>query len=157
MLTGSRIRYVGSFSRSDERLRLHSGVAQSVGTLARLDYPQTGQRTERGRLVKRSLLDRILSRCVLGATSYKGTMCWLFLGSHCNKHYPQVKVAGVCRRVHRVLWELVNGRAIRDGYTLDHLCLNTGCIRPEHLEEVTRSVNTVRGNKTRHKRKEMRF
>lgn len=100
------------------------------------------------------LVNRILSKCVLGVTSWAGTPCWLWTASCCNKNYPHIKVDGVARRAHRVLWEIVNGRKIRDGYTLDHQCLNTRCIRPEHLEEVTRPVNTARGNKTRHKPKE---
>lgn len=104
-----------------------------------------------------SLLDRILNRCVLGVTSYNNTCCWLSHAAPCNKHYPAIKVAGVTRRVHRVLWELVKGRAILPGYTLDHLCLNTYCVRPDHLEEVSRPENTARGNRTRHKRKEMQI
>jgi hypothetical protein len=107
--------------------------------------------------MKLSLLDRILNRCVLGVTTYKNTCCWLSHAAPCNKGYPKIKVAGVARRVHRVLWELVKGRPIGAGMTLDHLCLNTNCVRPEHLEEVSRPTNTARGNRTRHKRKEMRI
>ena len=100
------------------------------------------------------LVNRILEKCVLGVTSWRGTRCWVWNACACNKGYGEIKVNGVARRAHRVLWELVTGRKIRDGYTLDHGCLNTRCIRPEHLEEVTRSQNTARGNKTRHKPKE---
>lgn len=99
-----------------------------------------------------SLLNRILNRCVLGATSYAGTPCWISLACKCNKGYAEIKVDGVARRVHRVLWELVTGRKIREGYTLDHLCRNTECVRPGHMDEVPRSVNTARGN--RHRRKQ---
>lgn len=99
------------------------------------------------------LLDRILSRCVLGATQHNGTSCWLFLGFHCNKGYAEVKVEGVARRVHRVLWELAHDRKIGEGMTLDHLCTNTRCINPDHLEEVTRPVNTARGNRNRKRRR----
>lgn len=90
------------------------------------------------------LVRRILSKCVVGVTSWAGLPCWVWNGACCNKHYAAIKVAGVTRRAHRVLWELVTGRKIREGYTLDHKCLNTRCVRPEHLEEVTRSVNTAR-------------
>lgn len=34
---------------------------------------------------------------------------------------------------------------IPDGLELDHLCRNRGCVNPEHLEPVTRSVNLRRG------------
>jgi len=97
------------------------------------------------------LLNRILSKCVLGVTSWGGMPCWVWTASCCNKHYAKIKVDGAACRAHRVLWELATGRKIRDGYTLDHKCLNTKCIRPDHLEEVTRSVNTARGNKTRNR------
>lgn len=104
------------------------------------------------------LVQRILSKCVLGVTSWRETPCWVWHASCCNKGYPKIIVKEglkwVVRRAHRVLWEIVNERKIREGYTLDHGCLNTRCIRPEHLEEVTRGVNTARGNKTRHKPKE---
>jgi hypothetical protein len=100
------------------------------------------------------LVNRILSKCVLGVTSWRGTQCWVWQRCVCNKGYAEIKVDGVARRAHRVLWEIVTERKIREGYTLDHRCLNTSCIRPEHLEEVTRRINTARGNKTRHKPKE---
>lgn len=107
-------------------------------------------------MIAAKLLDRILSKCTLGPL-YNGLPCWLWQASCCNKGYPHIKLAGVARRAHRVLWELVAGRPIGAGMTLDHLCLNTSCVRPEHLEEVTRPVNTARGNRTRHQPKEMRI
>jgi HNH endonuclease len=39
-------------------------------------------------------------------------------------------------RVHRFAWELLNG-PIPDGPTIDHLCRNTLCVKPAHLEVVT--------------------
>ena len=100
------------------------------------------------------LLDRLLRKCVHKPCAILGTPCWHWTGSVCNKGYAQFawKIAGKWfgKRGHIWLWELVTGRKVRDGYTLDHRCLNTRCVRLDHLEEVTRAVNTARGNRTRH-------
>lgn len=34
---------------------------------------------------------------------------------------------------------------IPEGMVIDHLCRNTLCVNPDHLEPVTRRVNTLRG------------
>ncbi len=47
-------------------------------------------------------------------------------------------------QAHRAMYELANG-AIPDGLDLDHLCRNTLCVNPEHLEPVTRRENVLRG------------
>lgn len=41
-------------------------------------------------------------------------------------------------------WEQSNG-SVPKGLTLDHLCRNTLCVRPSHLEPVTLRVNILRG------------
>ena len=46
---------------------------------------------------------------------------------------------------HRWAWESVNG-PIPDGLTIDHLCRNTKCVNPAHLEPVTGPENTRRAN-----------
>lgn len=47
-------------------------------------------------------------------------------------------------QAHRWLWETLNGPVPMER-ELDHLCRNRGCVNPEHLEPVTRSVNNLRG------------
>lgn len=44
---------------------------------------------------------------------------------------------------HRLVWEL-SGRRIPEGLTLDHLCRNTRCVNPDHLEPVTGEENSRR-------------
>lgn len=44
---------------------------------------------------------------------------------------------------HRLVYEVLVG-PIPDGMTLDHLCRNTSCVRPDHLEPITSAENVRR-------------
>jgi hypothetical protein len=44
---------------------------------------------------------------------------------------------------HRVLFEALNG-PLSPGLEVDHLCKNKACIRPDHLEAVTRDEHARR-------------
>lgn len=46
---------------------------------------------------------------------------------------------------HRIAYELSMGHPIPEGLSIDHLCRNTKCVNPQHLEPVTQRVNTLRG------------
>lgn len=50
----------------------------------------------------------------------------------------------VMQLAHRVSYELAYG-PIPEGLTADHLCRNTLCVRPDHLEVVTLKENILRG------------
>ena len=67
--------------------------------------------------------------------------CWLWNGSMCTNGYGQLRIEG--RRLIKAHHFLV-GRA-PNGLDWDHLCRTRNCIRPDHLEAVTRSVNLRRG------------
>lgn len=90
------------------------------------------------------------------------TPCWVWQKGRCNKGYGFIyfycehttrtgkglghrkgKSKGI--RAHIASWVIANG-PVPAGMTLDHLCRNTGCIRPSHLEPVTRPENTRRAN-----------
>lgn len=58
--------------------------------------------------------------------------------------YGYMKVHGISVGAHRVAWVLHNNKEIPDGYEIDHLCRNTRCVNPEHLEPVTRAENMRR-------------
>lgn len=58
--------------------------------------------------------------------------------------YGQVRVAGRVLDAHRVIFELVVG-PVPAGLVLDHLCRNTRCVNPGHLEPVTQRENVLRG------------
>ena len=46
--------------------------------------------------------------------------------------------------MHRLEWERANGRPVPAGMEIDHLCNNTRCCNPEHLEAVTHAENMAR-------------
>ena len=70
--------------------------------------------------------------------------CWAWRASHSSKGYGQFYVDSKPVGAHRVAYELMRG-PIPDGLELDHLCRNPGCVNPDHLEPVTRRMNSLRG------------
>lgn len=73
--------------------------------------------------------------------------CWIWTGPKDRKGYGSISHKGRIIGAHRATWELCVG-PIPEGHQIDHLCRNTSCVNPEHLEPVTRSENVLRGNKT---------
>lgn len=70
-------------------------------------------------------------------------VCWQWTGG-LVAGYGRFSIApGDHYAAHRWCWEYLVG-PIPDGLTLDHLCLNKGCVNPDHLEPVTRSENAKR-------------
>lgn len=68
--------------------------------------------------------------------------CWRWTGMTTGTR----RVYGIycSHRAHRVVYEALIG-PIPKGLQLDHLCRNTRCVNPEHLEPVTREENLRRG------------
>ena len=58
--------------------------------------------------------------------------------------YGQYKYGGQQYKAHRVAYELFVG-PIPDDHQIDHLCRNTPCVRPDHLDPVLPIENTRRG------------
>lgn len=71
--------------------------------------------------------------------------CLVWTGTVKANGYGRLVFEGRDLHVHRVAYELAHG-PIPDGLTVDHLCGTRACIEPTHLEVVTRSVNSQRGN-----------
>lgn len=74
--------------------------------------------------------------------------CWLWTASTSEKRggYGQFNLErGAVRKAHQLAYELLVG-PIPDGLELDHLCRRSACVRPEHLEPVTRLENFLRGD-----------
>ena len=74
--------------------------------------------------------------------------CWLWTAACDHGGYGYLHIES--RRgspktgAHRVAYKLLVG-PIPDGLDIDHLCRVPACVRPSHLEPVTRSENTIRG------------
>lgn len=74
----------------------------------------------------------------------KSDGCWQWMAARTPKGYGQFAPHRRHVYAHRYVYELVVG-PIPEGLTIDHLCRNRGCVRPDHLEVVTRGENTRRG------------
>jgi hypothetical protein len=74
--------------------------------------------------------------------------CWQWTASVTSKGYGMVSVSGTSRRAHRVAYELLI-RRIPEGLQIDHLCRNTSCVNPAHMELVTAAENLRRANAAR--------
>jgi hypothetical protein len=79
----------------------------------------------------------------------KTDKCWLWTGGQCNK-YGLFWIGKPTKNIfaHRWSYEAVFG-PIAAGLQVDHLCRQTLCVRPDHLEAVTPLVNNLRMMKHR--------
>lgn len=85
-----------------------------------------------------SPVERFMSRVTVGDG------CWLWTG-HADKGYGRLGVDGKGMWAHRFAYQLAYGDLDPD-LTIDHLCKETLCVRPSHLEQVTLAVNSLRGD-----------
>jgi hypothetical protein len=69
--------------------------------------------------------------------------CWVWRGAVDRYGYGKATINHVRHIAHRVAYELMVG-PIPEGLTLDHLCRNTLCVNPDHLDPVTNRVNIQR-------------
>lgn len=87
------------------------------------------------------LPDRFWSKCIPEPMSG----CWLWLGHYSSSGYGRFRFRGKDGPSHRATYVTARG-AIPKGLEIDHLCRQKACCNPAHLEAVTRSVNTLRGD-----------
>lgn len=92
---------------------------------------------------RRPVLDRFFNKVVVTDG------CWEWVGG-CNGGYglfrltlPNSKVVQIY--AHRFSYEALNGTVIPDSMTIDHLCRNTKCVNPAHMEVVSLEENCRRG------------
>jgi hypothetical protein len=70
-----------------------------------------------------------------------GCWCWI---AQTSKGYGQFRLGPRMVYAHRWMYETLVGPIPR-GFDIDHLCRNTLCVNPAHLEPVTHAENTRRG------------
>ncbi len=72
--------------------------------------------------------------------------CWLWDGAASHGYGILGKKLGEkrTRLAHRLLYQITKGN-ISEELDLDHLCRNTFCVNPDHLEPVTHKENMRRG------------
>lgn len=95
-----------------------------------------GRRYHAGRLVI-PLLERYKVDPATGCWNWTGPITWCGYGRH--------PVNRKSVRAHRMFYEWHVG-PIPKGLQIDHLCKNTVCVNPAHLEAVTAWENTMRSN-----------
>lgn len=62
--------------------------------------------------------------------------CWIWKGTR-KKGYGMIRVLGCMVLAYKYAWELVNG-SVPDDKELHHKCEVKSCVRPDHLEPLTR-------------------
>jgi hypothetical protein len=73
--------------------------------------------------------------------------CWNFIKGRKNKFgHCEFHFNGKSYPAHRVSYEFFTRDIIPLDYAIDHLCKNPSCVNPAHLEPVTHSENSRRGN-----------
>jgi HNH endonuclease len=70
--------------------------------------------------------------------------CWEWTGALNQSGYAQIRRWGFTWQVHRLTYEAHYGE--RPQQQVDHLCKNTRCCNPEHLEDVTPAENNRRSD-----------
>lgn len=77
----------------------------------------------------------------------KTSTCWQWNGAT-SLSYGMFRYEGRMQQAHRVAYQLFRGD-IPEGLHLDHLCLNKGCVNPDHLEVVTNQQNLLRYHRSK--------
>lgn len=83
-------------------------------------------------------LDRFWSRVTLRQFG-----CWEWIHEQ-RKGYGVFRVCGVKYAAHRLSFTLLK-REIPANLVIDHLCRNTLCVNPDHMEPVQNKINILRG------------
>ncbi len=69
--------------------------------------------------------------------------CWEWTGALSSDNYGRFKLGGKCVQTHRLAFEHWRGQIAGD-LVIDHICCNSKCCNPMHLEVVSQQVNLMR-------------
>lgn len=96
-----------------------------------------------------NLYHRLVANCC-PAEGQNENACWEWRGNKNSKGYGRLTVRKPGRRspvgvlAHRLMLQLLLERELHpDDETVEHLCMNTSCINPDHLTLMTRAQNTA--------------
>jgi len=87
-------------------------------------------------------IERLVARRVVTTQG-----CWQWIGATNGYGYGLVFIRGERHYVHRLSYQLAIEQSIPTGLVVDHLCENTLCFNPEHLEAVTHQENLRRASR----------
>ena len=95
-------------------------------------------------MIRTPIIQRLMAR-----VEKRTDGCWIWQGAASSAGYgviqlPTGKRGGKSASTHRLAYELLK-QPIPTDRELDHLCRNTLCLNPDHLEIVTRKENQRRG------------
>lgn len=74
---------------------------------------------------------------------HKTETCWNWIGYKMTGGYGQLSERGVKLPAHVWVYRKFKG-AIPDGMTVDHICNNSSCVNPDHLQVLTQLDNNLR-------------
>ncbi len=74
----------------------------------------------------------------------RGKSCWNWIGATQSRGYGHMILRGKTKLAHRISYEHYVGK-IPEGLTIDHICRNTLCVNPEHLQPKTQKDNNLCG------------
>jgi hypothetical protein len=75
-----------------------------------------------------------------------GEDCDLWTAYKDGDGYGVFRLRGKTPRAHRISWQRANGREIREGLQINHLCRTPSCVKASHLQECTPRENVLHGN-----------
>lgn len=76
----------------------------------------------------------------------KTSGCWKWGAWSNGKGYGLVRINGKSYLAHRISYEIAYGE-IPKGLVIDHICNNTKCVNPSHLQAITQQQNILRSTK----------
>lgn len=83
---------------------------------------------------------------ILESKVFPDEPCWHWTAAK-GRNYAVISFEGKLKVAHKLAYELINGK-VPTGFELDHVCKNSLCVNPLHLEAVTHSENCKRGSQS---------